>query len=77
MENTYSFYATLSANVFVSDNDFYFIYQCFERHYDHNIKMACKIGGWMFGFRNRRTKFYPEEIITDEDRTVELSNKSV
>lgn len=78
MENTHSFYATLTANVFVSDDDFDFIYQCFQRHYDTTIKMAADVGGFLYGFKNRRTKFYPEEEINDEyNRTIELSNRQI
>lgn len=77
MENTHSFYATLTANIFVSDEDFNFIFECFQRHYDTTIKMAADVGGFLYGFRNRRIKFYDTEVITDEDRILDLSNRQI
>lgn len=77
MENTHSFYATITANVFVSDEDFNFIYECFQRHYDATIKMSANVGGFLYGLRNSRVKFYDTEIITDEDRILDLSNRQI
>lgn len=73
MENKHSFYATLTANVFVNDNDFNFIYECFKSHYDFKIKTSAEQGGFLYGLRNRRVKFYDSEIITDENRILDLS----
>ena len=77
MENNHSFYATLTANVFVNDEDFNFIYECFQRHYDTTIKMAADVGGFLYGLRNRRVKFYDTEIITNENRILDLSNRQI
>ena len=73
MENKHSFYATLTANVFVNDNDFDFIYECFKGHYDFTIKASAERGGFLCRLRSRRVKFYYSEIITDEDRILDLS----
>lgn len=72
MENTHSFYATLTANVFLSDEDFYFIYECFQRHYDHNIKAASEVGGWLYGRKVHRTP-YADWLPSDEDRVIEFT----
>jgi len=76
MENTHSFYATLTANVFVSDEDFYFIYQCFERHYDHKIKSASEVGGWLYGRKVHRTP-YADWKPTDEDRIIDFTFRQI
>lgn len=72
MENTHSFYATLTANVFVNDEDFYFIFECFQRHYDHNIKAASEVGGWLYGRKVHRTP-YADWTPSDEDREIEFT----
>jgi len=76
MENTHSFYATLSANVFLNDADFYFIYQCFERHYDHKIKSASEVGGWLYGRKVHRTP-YADWKPTDEDRIIDFTFRQI
>lgn len=76
MENTHSFYATLTANVFVNDEDFNFIYECFQRHYDITIKMVADVGGFLYGFRNRRIPLIGLDI-TNEDRILDLSNRQI
>lgn len=75
MKTTYL--ATIEANVFISDEEFDLIFKAFERHYDRTIKSASEVGGWLFGFKNRRTKFYETEVIEDEQRTVELSSRRI
>lgn len=72
MENTHSFYATLTANVFVSDEDFYFIYDCFQKHYDHKLQYAAEVGGWLYGRKVRRTP-YADWTPSDEDRVIEFT----
>lgn len=76
MENTHSFLATITADVFINDDDFYFIKNCFESHYDLNVKMAAELGGWLYGFSVRRTPF-KGLYITNDQRTVELSKKQI
>lgn len=77
MENVHGFYATLTANVFINDDDFNFIYRSFQGHYDITIKMAANVGGFLYGLKNRRTKFYAEEVINDESRTIDVSNREL
>jgi len=72
MENTHSFYATLTANVFVGDEDFYFIYDCFQKHYDINLKMAAEVGGWLYGRKIHRTPFEGWEP-DDESKVIEFT----
>ena len=73
---THSFYAKLSANVFLSDEDFYFIYKCFQNHYDRTIKMSADVGGFLYGRKVHRTP-YPDWTPTDEDRVIEFSSREL
>lgn len=75
MEKGYSFFATLEANVFLNDAEFYFISHCMKHHYDITVKMSVEIGGFMYGLMNRRTLCYRD--ITDEDRTCDFSNREL
>jgi hypothetical protein len=75
--NRHSFYATLQAHILLIDAEFDFIFSCMEKHYDFTIKQATKQGGFMYGLKNRRTRFYPEEIIDDESRTIDVSNREL
>lgn len=75
--NKYSFYANLSACIFVNNEDFDFIFKCAEHHYDTNVKMTTQPGGTLYGEKNRRTKFYPEQVITDEHRIIQLNPREL
>jgi hypothetical protein len=77
MDSKYNFYATLTANVFLDDNDFDFIYKGFESHYDTTIKLSAKVGGFLYGYKFRRTPISDLEVITDEDRVVEFSARQL
>ncbi len=72
MENTYSFYATLTANIFLNDNDFYFLCDCCKNHYDFTVRMSNEIGGFLHGFKVRRTPIKGLDI-TNDDRIVEFN----
>ena len=39
--------------------------------------MAADVGGFLYGLRNRRVKFYDTEIITNENRILDLSNRQI
>jgi len=75
MENTYSFFATLNANVFINDDDFSFLLECMKHHYDLTIKMSVEIGGFMYGLNNRRTINYRD--VDNDDRNCDLSNREL
>ena len=76
MENTHSFYATLTANVFLNDVDFYFICLGCQNHYDFTVRQSNEVGGFLNGFRNRRTPF-EGFIPQDEDRVVEFTARQL
>lgn len=76
MEKEYSFFATLEANVFLSDAEFYSIWDCMKRHYDITVKMSVDVGGFMYGLRNRRT-LSKHRAVTDEDRICDFSNREL
>ena len=69
MESKYSFYATLTANVFIDDNDFEFICQKCKTHYDSKVRILPEVGGFLYGAKVRRTP-YADWIPSDEDRIV-------
>jgi len=70
--NNYSFHATLTVSIFLNDEDFNFIFENCKNHYDTRIKYFTQIGGFLNGFKNRRTHITGLEI-TDDDRYVEFS----
>lgn len=72
MENNYSFYATLTVNLFIDDNDFDFICNSCKHHYDRTVKSLQEIGGFLFGAKVRRTP-YADWLPKDEDRIVEFN----
>lgn len=72
MESKYSFYATLTTNVFLDDNDFNFICQGCKSHYDSTVKSLPEVGYFLFGAKVRRTP-YADWIPSDEDRVVEFT----
>lgn len=74
---THSFYATLTANILLDDADFDLLFSGMEKHYDFTIQEATKIGGFMYGLKNRRTKFFNDEVIDDESRTIDVSNREL
>ncbi|AIX11901.1 hypothetical protein [Flavobacterium phage FCOV-F14] len=76
MENTYSFYATLTANVFLNDNDFYFLYDCCKNHYDFTVRMSNEICGFLYGFKVRRTPIKGLDV-TNDDRIVEFTSRKL
>lgn len=76
MEGTYSFYATLTANVFLNDSDFYFLFESFKRHYDRTINASAEVGGFMYGRKVHRNPFTGWEP-TDEDRVIEFTSRQL
>lgn len=76
MDNSYSFYATLTANVFLSDEDFYFICDVCKNHYDYKVRESISVGGFLYGFKTRRTQIKGLEI-TNEDRIVEFTSRQL
>jgi len=50
----YSFYATLTASVQISDEEFNLIMISAKEHYDFKIQSSVESGGWLYGAKNRR-----------------------
>ena len=76
MESKYSFYATLTANVFLDDNDFNFIYKGCQQHYDNWVKLSTEVGGFLYGAKIRRTPF-PGYTPSDKDRIVDFTTRQL
>ena len=52
---THSFWATLKVNIVLSDEEFDFLFKTAESHYDFAIKEMTKLGGRLYGAKNKRT----------------------
>jgi len=76
MESKYSFYATLTANVFLDDSDFDFITEVCRNHYDRAVREIVGVGGFLFGFKVRRTP-YADWLPSDEERIVEFTARQL
>ena len=76
MEAKYSFYATLTANVFLNDSDFNLITEGCRSHYDRTVKSLVELGGFLYGAKNRRTPF-EGYTVTDEDRIVDFTSRQL
>ncbi len=50
----HSFYATLSVNIEVSDKDFELMMQTCCNHYDNTVQDLVRVGGFLYGAKNRR-----------------------
>jgi hypothetical protein len=51
----YYFQAEILAHIEFPDEDFEFIWECCTHHYDLTVKAMVNIGGFLYGFRNRRS----------------------
>jgi hypothetical protein len=76
MESKYSFYATLTANVFLDDSDFDFITEVCRNHYDRAVREIVGVGGFLYGFKVRRTP-YADWLPSDEERIVEFTTRQL
>ena len=76
MENKHSFHATLTANVFVSNEDFYFIFNVLKSHYDITVQMSVGHGGFIYGLQNRRTPLKGLDV-TDDDRVCDFTSRQL
>lgn len=63
--------AKLVAYIEMPDEDFDFIKKCCANHYDHKVKSTVEVGGFMYGFTNRR------EWSKGEDKTLELEFRQI
>lgn len=49
------FFATLTAVLVLIDEEFYLLFDEAEHHYDFTVKESTKVGGFLYGIRNRRS----------------------
>lgn len=49
------FFATLTAIIELSDEEFELLFNEAERHYDFTVRSSTQIGGLLFGIKNRRS----------------------
>lgn len=61
----YSLQANIKANIIFTDQEFDLIEKDFKSHYDYLIREACEVGGWLYGFKNRRQFAKPENAECD------------
>lgn len=71
MNDKHSFFATLSAEVEISDSDFNLILENAANHYDSTVQDSVKIGGFLYGFKNRR------DFSKGKDKIVELTSRQL
>jgi hypothetical protein len=76
MESKYSFYATLTANVFLDDDDFNFIYKGCEHNYDTTVKLSTKVGGFLYGLSFRRSPIQGMDV-SNEDRICDFTARQL
>lgn len=67
----HSFFAKLEARVEISDSDFNLILEHAANHYDNTVKSSVRVGGFLYGFKNRR------EWSKGEDKIVELTEREL
>lgn len=71
--NKHSFYATLTAVVYISDKDFELLLQLSSNHYDHKVQSISMIGGFLYGNKGKRD-FNPSD---EELKELELSTRQI
>lgn len=67
----HSFHTHIIADIELSDDEFNFIFQSCQQHYDYKIKSLAKSGGFIYGFKNRR------EFSKDEDKILDLNFRQI
>ncbi len=65
------FQAVIMAHVEISDNDFDFILKSCRNHYDFTVKSSVVVGGFLYGFNNRR------QFSKGEDKTLDLTSRQL
>lgn len=67
----HSFTSELTANIEISDSDLKLLLEISSNHYDDAVKAMSRIGGFLYGFKNRR------DFSAGEDKTVELTGRKI
>lgn len=76
----HSFYATLTAEVEITDEEFDLICECCKNHYDYKVKSLIEHGGFLYGANNKRnfSKEYAREAMEDfKDNDIEFSTSQL
>ncbi len=68
----YYLQATLSAFIQITDEDFKLLWDDCENHYDAKIQSFTKVGGFMYGWKNRR-----DWAENEEDKEKELTFREI
>lgn len=74
MKYEYHFYHTLTVFIRIEDEDFYFIYQCAKNHYDSKVVGLTEVGGFLYGWKNRRELFSSPE---DDRKEIEFTSRQL
>jgi len=67
----YKFLAEIKAVIEISDSDFKMLLEQSANHYDHTVQSASMVGGFLYGFHNRRL------FSKGEDKKIELSTREM
>jgi len=76
----HSFYATLSANIELSDEEFELICEHAEHHYDYTVKSSVKRGGFLYGAKGSRDYAAKQDTADDlwkDYRTREYTSRNI
>lgn len=82
-ELKHSFRATIKMLVETSDEEFKTIQTCMIGHYDYSVKSSVEVGGFMYGWANRRKwalqygDKVPDLICDFESRQMQLTLKAL
>lgn len=63
--------AKLIAHIEIEDEDFDFIKKCCKHHYDFKVKSSVEVGGFLYGYTNRR------EWSKGQDKVLELEFRQI
>ena len=77
----YYFVATLVAHIELTDEEFQILFSEATKHYDAKVKASAKVGGFLFGFQNRRMYAAqagePDQIVEFSENQLDLMMKAL
>lgn len=76
-QNNHYFRATLSALIELSDAEFDLIWKNASRHYDGTVRSSVQVGGFIYGYRNRRNWALERDDDTHEYKIVDVKNSEI
>lgn len=75
---THSFWAELKPQIEFDDADFDYIKKAAAAHYDYTVQQTVQVGGFLYGFTNRREFSKGEDKVLDiTDRQMQLIMKAI